>query len=78
MTQTIYDLARKDGIGHGVPTGDKAEFICDCADEHMDTPVVEFCENVVGTQVSPSYVRKVLKEQNPAAFGIGVDKTEFC
>ena len=75
--QTVYDLARQDGVGHGIPGGEKADFVTECADDHMELSVSEFSRNVIGTQVSDSYIRKVLKEQNPAAFGISVEETVF-
>lgn len=75
--QTVYDLARQDGIGHGIPGGEKANFVTECADDRMEMSVSEFSRKVIGTQVSDSYIRRVLKQQNPAAFGISVEETLF-
>lgn len=66
---TVRDLARRD-TGLGVPGGDKAEFITEVGEEHLDMTVTEFSRDVIGTQVTESYIRKVLEEQHPAAFGI--------
>jgi len=66
---TVRDLARRD-TGLGVPGGDKAEFITDVAEQHLDMTVTEFSRNVVGTQVTDSYSREVIQDQHPAAFGI--------
>jgi len=66
---TVRDLARRD-TGLGVPGGNKAAVITELGEEHLDMTVTEFSRDVIGTQVTESYIRKVLEEQHPAAFGI--------
>ena len=73
---TVRDLARRD-TGLGVPSGEKADFVSDLAAEHMDMTVVDFSRHVVGQQVRDSYVREVIQEQNPSAFGVDIGDVEF-
>jgi len=76
MSQTVRDLARHDRTS-GIPSGEKADFIIQEANQNMNMTVTEFSNRVIGQQVSESYIRKVLKEANPSSFGISVDDMLF-
>lgn len=66
---TVRDLACRD-TGYGIPSGDKADFIIDVAQDNMDVTVTEFSRNVIGQQIYESYIRKVLEEAHPASLGV--------
>jgi hypothetical protein len=61
----VEDLAKEDN-GFGTVNGEKADLVWQTATENMDKDISEFIKQI---PVSDSYIRKVLKELPPEAFG---------
>jgi len=62
----VKDLAKRD-TGLGTASGEKADLVWQTATENMDKELSEFTTQI---SVSESYIRKVLKELPPEAFGL--------
>lgn len=67
-TQTVKDLAEVQQISRG-PSGEKADAVWEAACENLDKPVTKLADEF-GQYVSESYIREVLKESPPEAFGL--------